>query len=139
MGPRDHKWDAGEARKRLRKWATNPKTGAINYKKYGRGFLYGGPGASHKLTAYNLPIADVSDTGSGEKLYALPHAIEAVAAVLDGARGGVDIPKTAKAKARRIVARYYKKMGEVAPWKRPQARRHPSKTLRGFAKKRGKK
>lgn len=131
VGPND-KWDAQAARKRLRSWATNKKTKKIDYRKYGRAFLYAGPGADHKLSAYKLPIADVFKTKSGLRIYAIPHAIIAAGAALDGAREKMKISPAAKTKAKRMVAAYYKKMGKVAPWDH-KARKNPSSSLKGFA------
>jgi hypothetical protein len=42
----------------------------------------------------------------------------AAAGVLDGARGGVDIPAADVAKAKRHVAKYYRKMDDTPPWER---------------------
>jgi hypothetical protein len=60
-----------------------------------------------------LPFADVVNG----RLQAVPRAIFAVAQVLEGARGGVDLPRDVQASVRRKVESYYRKMGEEAPWK----------------------
>ena len=46
----------------------------------------------------------------------MPGAIIAAAGILDGARGGVDVPDADRPKLRRHLARYYAKMGETPPW-----------------------
>ena len=36
----------------------------------------------------------------------------------DGARGGIDIPKDDADRVKNHLAKYYKKMGDTAPWER---------------------
>lgn len=61
---------------------------------------------------YKLPFATVID---GE-LKAVPSGIHAVAVVLEGGRGGVDLPEDVIDDIRDKVEAYYEKMGEEAPW-----------------------
>lgn len=42
----------------------------------------------------------------------------AAGAIMDGARGGVDLPKGDIDRVKSHLAKYYKKMGETAPWER---------------------
>jgi hypothetical protein len=104
-------WDADEAEKRVREWA-----GATDKpnEKYRQAFVWYDENRPDKFTAHKLPIADVIDG----KLMAVPRAIVAAAAVLDGARGGVDIPEDDIEKAKAHIAKYYAKMGEKPPWER---------------------
>ncbi|MEZ5181481.1 MAG: hypothetical protein R2702_06360 [Acidimicrobiales bacterium] len=62
--------------------------------------------------AYKLLIADVVD---GE-LVAVPRAIMAAGNVVQGGRGGVDLPQDDIARVKGHLARYYEKMGRTAPW-----------------------
>jgi hypothetical protein len=62
-------------------------------------------------TAYKLPFAEVID----EKLMTVPRGIFAVAQVIEGARGGVDLPKAVSDQVRRKVTSYYQ-MNETPPW-----------------------
>ena len=64
--------------------------------------------------AYKLLIADVVDG----KLTAVPRGVMAAAAVMQGSRGGVDLPKDDIARVKSHLAKYYAKMGETAPWDR---------------------
>jgi hypothetical protein len=66
------------------------------------------------FTAYKLLIADVIDG----KLQAVPRAVMAAGAIMDGARGGVDLPKDDIDRVKSHLAKYYKKMGDTAPWER---------------------
>lgn len=111
------KWSGAEARRALRKWAASP-SGRINIKKYARGFM-AVDGDPNNLGSYKLPYAVPVKTSAGRvRLKAVPRAIEAIAAVLDGGRGGVELPPSQRRRARMFVARYYKKMGKVPPWRR---------------------
>lgn len=106
MAPDNRKWNAAAAKKRVKKWATTGKT--VDWDKYARAFMYRDPKKRDVGYGFKLPFADVI---KGE-LYAVPRAIEAIHGVLDGARGGVDIPRPAKDKAKRLVVAYYRKMGK---------------------------
>jgi hypothetical protein len=49
-------------------------------------------------------------------LKAAPRGIYAVAEVLEGARGGVELPRDVIESIRRKVSTYYHKMGKEPPW-----------------------
>ena len=38
--------------------------------------------------------------------------------ILQGAHGGIDLPESDITRAKNHLAKYYKKMGETAPWER---------------------
>jgi len=59
-------------------------------------------------------IADVVDG----RLKIVPRAVMAAGAIVDGARGGIDIPSDDEDRVKSHLAKYYKKMGETAPWER---------------------
>jgi hypothetical protein len=111
------KWDATKARRALKKWATT-NSGTVDMKKYARGFL-AHDGNPQNLTSYKLPIATViKDKAGRSRLKAVPHAIYAAAGVIDGARGGVELPAGQRTKAKAQLARYYKKMKKTPPWRK---------------------
>lgn len=62
--------------------------------------------------SYKLPFAIVRDG----QLQAVPHALYAVASVLEGGRGGVDLPDNVIDDVRDNVEAYYERMGEEVPW-----------------------
>jgi len=64
------------------------------------------------FTAYKLLIADVID----DRLHAVPRGVMAAGNVMQGARGGVDIPEADVARVQGHLAKYYEKMGGTAPW-----------------------
>jgi len=107
LADKDRGWDAGEARKRLADWAGD------DMDKYRKGFLWYDEENADNLTAYKLPIADVIDG----RLYAVPRAIIAAAAAIQGARGGVDIPASDVPGVKNHIEKYYKKMDMTPPWK----------------------
>jgi hypothetical protein len=110
LAPAGRKWSAAAARKRIKKWAT--QGGRVNWDLYARAFLYRDPQKRDQVSGFKLPIADVIKG----RLHAVPHGIEAAAASLEGARGGVDISAAAHARARQWLAAYYRKMGKRPPW-----------------------
>lgn len=110
LADRDREWDGSQAESRVRKWA-----GAEHgpNEKYRDAFVWYDGDNKDNFTAYKLPIADVID---GE-LTAVPRAVMSAAGVVDGARGGVDVPDDEMGRIKGHLARYYKKMGDTPPWK----------------------
>ena len=111
LADRAHGWDVRAAEDRVRRFAGAPDVDWAIYRK--AFFAYDDENAD-KFSGYKLPFCDVMDG----KLVAVPRAIFAVAAVLMGARGGVDLPEAVKADIKRRVAAYYKRIDEnlSPPW-----------------------
>jgi hypothetical protein len=65
------------------------------------------------FTAYKLLIADVV----AGHLMAVPRAVMAAGNVMQGARGGVDLPSNVS-RVKSHLAKYYRQMNETAPWDR---------------------
>jgi hypothetical protein len=111
LADREREWDGDEASQRVfdrAGWDDDPKPGQAR-----EAFFAYDDSEPENKTAYKLPFADVING----RLQAVPRAIFAVAQVLEGARGGVDLPQEVQASVRRKVETYYRKMGEEAPWK----------------------
>jgi hypothetical protein len=108
---RDHDWDGAAAEKRVRAWA-----GAADgpNQKYRSAHVWYDRDKQGNFTAYKLLIADVIDG----KLTAVPRGVMAAAAVMQGSRGGVDLPSGDIARVKRHLAKYYRKMGDAPPWAR---------------------
>lgn len=70
--------------------------------------------AEHKdeFGSYKLPIADVIDG----RLKVVPRAVMSAGGVMDGARGGVDLPSRDIPRVKSHLRKYYEKMGEDPPW-----------------------
>jgi hypothetical protein len=111
LGPRDRKWDGAAAEKRVRAWAgAEDKPNG----KYRDAHIWYDAGRKQNFTAYKLLFTDVVDG----RHVAVPHAIIAAGNIMQGAHGGIDIPPSDVTRARNHLAKYYKKMGETAPWER---------------------
>jgi HK97 family phage prohead protease len=105
IAPRDTAWDAAAADKRVQEWAGGDK---MDWAKYGKAFFYVDETKKELLGSYKLQFADIID-GS---LVAVPKAIFAVAGVLNGARGGVNIPDSDVAEIKDKVAAYYARLAK---------------------------
>lgn len=62
--------------------------------------------------AHKLLIADVI----GGRLTAVPRGVMATAAVMQGSRGGIDLPEGDIDQVKRHLAKYYAMMDREQPW-----------------------
>ena len=90
LADRDREWDGDAAEKRVRKWADAEDE---PNQKYRDAHLWYDSDKKDNFTAYKLLIAD-------------------------GARGGIDIPSDDVDRVKSHLGKYYKKMGDTAPWER---------------------
>ncbi|MGO4445526.1 hypothetical protein AB4Z42_19425 [Mycobacterium sp. 2YAF39] len=111
LADRDRQWDGGPAEKRVRKWADAEDE---PNQKYRDAHVWYDGDNKNNFTAYKLLIADVVDG----KLEAVPRGVMAAGGIMDGARGGVDLPESDIDRVKSHLAKYYKKMGEDPPWER---------------------
>lgn len=111
LANRDRSWDGDAAEDRVRRWAGAESAPNARYRK---AFLWYDADRADEFTAYKLPIADIIDG----TLKAVPRGIMAAAGVIEGARGGVDLPRRDVQSVKRTIARYYAKLGETAPWEK---------------------
>jgi phage head maturation protease len=112
-------WDAAGAQRRVAKWAgyDGSDKDTVNWRKYRKAFVLYDPDNSEEFQGYKLPIADVI----GGSLKAVPRGIYAAAVVLQGGRGRLQEFDDGDIEgAKRHISKYYKKMGEVAPWDREE-------------------
>jgi hypothetical protein len=111
MADRDREWDGAAAEKRVREWA-----GAQNApnEKYRDAHVWYDAENRDNFTAYKLLIADVVDG----KLEAVPRGVMAAGNVMQGSRGGVDLPDNDIDRVKSHLAKYYDKMDDTAPWDR---------------------
>ncbi len=119
LASRDRPWDAVEAEGRVRRWAGGPDRENIDWNRFFRGFFWRASPDADRFGDYKLAYADVING----TLTAVPRAIFAVAAVLQGARGGVDVPEADLPRLRRVVSAWYADMRSefdddsiIAPW-----------------------
>ena len=109
LADRDRDWDRAAAEPRIRKWA-----GAEDEpnEKYRRAFVWYDADAKSNFGSYKFPIADVIDG----RLKAVPRGVFAAAAVMQGSRGGADLPKDDIDRVKSHLAKYYAKLDEEPPW-----------------------
>jgi hypothetical protein len=109
MTDRDRTWDGAAAEKRVRAWA-----GAQDgpNEKYRDAHVWYDADNKENFTAYKLLIADVVDG----RLKVVPRGVMAAGGVMDGARGGVDMPDGDRDRVKGHLAKYYRKMGDEPPW-----------------------
>lgn len=119
LAERDKDWEGDVAAASIFQKA-GWETGQPDYTLARRAFFAYDDEAPENKTAYKLPFAAVI----GGRLKAVPRGIFSVAQVLEGARGGVDLPDHVKAAIRRKVTHYYHALGEEPPWpiEEPQER-----------------
>lgn len=111
LADRERSWDGAAAEKRVRAWANAEEEPNERYRD---AHVWYDAERKENFTAYKLLIADVVDG----KLVAVPRGVMAAGNVMDGARGGIDLPRNEIGRAKSHLAKYYKKMGEEPPWER---------------------
>jgi hypothetical protein len=111
LADRDREWNGGAAEKRVREWA-----GAQDEpnEKYRDAHVWYDADAKDNFGSYKLLVADVVDG----RLRAVPRAVIAAGNVMEGSRGGVDLPQRDIERVKSHLAKYYGKMGDSAPWER---------------------
>jgi HK97 family phage prohead protease len=106
LADRARAWDAAAADKRIQDYAGGSDN--MDWAKYGKAFFYVDPEKKELLGGYKLQFADVIDG----TLTAIPRGIFAVAGILNGARGGADIPDADAETIKGKVAAYYSRMAK---------------------------
>ncbi len=109
LADRDREWDGDAAESRVREWAKAEDGPNDRYRK---AFVWYDGEKAENFGSYKFPIADVIDG----KLKAVPRGVFAAAAVMEGSRGGANLPKKDIDGVRRHLERYYEKLGDDAPW-----------------------
>jgi hypothetical protein len=111
LAGRDRKWDGAAAEKRVRKWAAAQDEPNAKYRD---AHVWYDAENKDNFTAYKLLIADVI----GGRLVAVPRGIMAAGNVMQGSRGGADLPHADIDRVKSHLAKYSKKMDDAAPWER---------------------
>ena len=116
LAPRRTRWDGDEAEAAIRAKTSAEDAPNAAYRDC---FFWHDADGADRYGSYKLLYCDVID---GE-IAVVPHAIFAVAGVLDGARGGTTIPQADQDEIKTVVGEWYVKMAEefddasiVAPW-----------------------
>jgi hypothetical protein len=111
LADRDRAWDGDAADKRVRQWADATEEPDARYRD---AHVWYDADNKDEFGAYKLLIADVIDG----RLKAVPRGVIAAGNVMQGARGGVDLPKSDIPRVRSHLAKYFAKMGDTPPWDR---------------------
>ena len=111
LADRDREWDGDAAESRVRKWAGAQEEPNAEYRD---AHVWYDAEAPENFGSYKLLIADVVDG----RLKVAPRGVMTAAAVMQGSRGGVDLPEKDAPRVKSHLAKYYDKMGETAPWDR---------------------
>lgn len=108
LAEQDRSWDGTAAEKRVRAWAGAEDEPNDRYRD---AHVWYDAEKKSNFTAYKLLIADVVNG----KLVAVPHAVHAAAAVMQGSRGGIDLPDKDIDRVKSHLAKYYAKLDETPP------------------------
>ncbi len=112
LAPKDRAWDAAAARDRIVRWAGGPDKENIDWRKLRSCFLYvRSEDGEDNLTSYLFPYVDIID---GEP-HVVFRALAAIIVVLNGGRGGADIPDSAREGVYREAAKQYRRFDEEPP------------------------
>ena len=109
LADRDREWDGDAADKRVRKWADAQDGPNARFRD---AHVWYDADEKDEFGAYKLLIADVIDG----KLRAVPRAIMSAGGIMQGARGGIDLPEGDIDRVKSHLARYYEKMDDTPPW-----------------------
>ncbi len=119
---RELAWDSAAADKAIRAWASSDGSGApdkMDWAKYASVHFWHDPALATDFGGYKLLFADVF----GGKPEAVWKGVAAVAAALQGSRGGVNIPAAEVDAVKGHVATYYQRFAKlfkddqiVPPW-----------------------
>ncbi|MCW2847482.1 MAG: hypothetical protein JWR90_1456 [Marmoricola sp.] len=109
LADRDHDWDGAAAEKRVRAWADAEDEPNERYRD---AHVWYDAEKKQNFTAYKLLITDVVDG----RLKVVPRGLMAAGNVMQGGRGGVDLPQNDIDRVKSHLAKYYDKLGETAPW-----------------------
>src|SRR5258705_13809614 len=111
LAARDGEGDGAAAENRVRGWA---QAADEPNEKYRDAYVWYDSDKKDNFTAYKLLIADVING----RLMAVPRGVMAAAAVMQGSRGGVDIPRSDVDRVKSHRRKYYAKMDDTPPWQR---------------------
>lgn len=100
---------AGPRSRRVRRWA-DANDGPNE--KYRDAHVWYDAENKDNFTAYKLLIADVING----RIKAVPRGVMAAAAVMQGSRGGVDLPARDIERVKSHLSMYYAQLDQTAPW-----------------------
>jgi len=113
LADKQTEWDGPAAEQRVQALAgaRGQDFSEMDWDLYAKAFLWVDPERREEVGGYKLGFADVVDG----RLVAIPRGLQACAAVLAGARGGVDIPQEDREGVVELLSKYYEKMDAEVP------------------------
>jgi hypothetical protein len=115
--PQDRAWSGSQAVKRMRAWAGGPDKNSMNWTKYRTGFAWFNSDTTDSFGSYKMPHHDIING----KFVVVFKGVVAAAVVVQGGRGGVNIPEGDMAGVKSHLARHYAQFDEQAPWDREKS------------------
>lgn len=103
LAPRERSWDGTQAEQRIREYTNSIEAPSEDYRKY---FMYFDGQEPNLFGSYKLLYADIIN---GEP-HIVPRAVFAIAGILEGARGGVNISEADKNRIKPVINQLYKRM-----------------------------
>ena len=111
LADRGRGWDKDAAEDRIRRWAGGPDKEDVNWSKYRSCFLWYDEDNPENFTSYKFAYVDIID---GEP-HVVFRALAAIIAVLNGARGGTNIPEADRKGVYNQAAKQYRRFDEEPP------------------------
>ncbi|MGH8920429.1 MAG: hypothetical protein ACRDZY_14545 [Acidimicrobiales bacterium] len=105
----DRDWDGTAAEKRVRSWAKADDGPNAAYRD---AHVWYDSDKADNFGSYKFLIADVVNG----QLLVVPRGVMAAGGVIDGARGGADVPDDEVPRIKSHLARYYRKFDHTPPW-----------------------
>ena len=109
LADQERAWDGDAADKRVREWADAQDQPNAKYRE---AHVWYDKENKENFGAYKLLIADMVEG----RLTAVPRGVMAAAAVMQGSRGGIDLPHGDIDRVKSHLAKYYAKMDRKPPW-----------------------
>jgi hypothetical protein len=113
----DRAWDASTATDRLASWAGGPDKDNIDWPKYREGFAWYDPEDAENYGSYKLPHHDIIN----DRLAVVWRGVAAAGAVVQGGRGGADIPTSELGSVKAHLAKHYQEFDRTPPWETEKA------------------
>lgn len=105
IADRELAWESNAAVNRIRSFTNSNDAPSQDYKKY---FMYFDGENPDLFGSYKLPFCDIIEG----QAYIVPRAIYAIAGILNGARGGVEIPDIDRSKIESFINELYRRMAD---------------------------
>ena len=110
--PEERAWDASAATDHLASWAGGPDKEKVDWAKYREGFAWYDSENAENYGGYKLPHHDIING----RLAVVWRGVAAAGAVIQGGRGGADIPASEVSAVKGHLATHYREFDRTPPW-----------------------